>query len=141
MTRFTFSALFIALIAVLGSGSLSAQRITVTLAGNGSSGFNGDGRPGHLTNVSSPTDVCRDIAGNVYFTEGGGAGRVRMYSAKTGIISTVAGGGTSMAEGIPATDALLLLSNICIDAAGNLYVVNTPGAIRQIICLQELSIL
>ncbi len=132
MTRFTFSALFIALIAVLGSGSLSAQRITVTLAGNGSSGFNGDGRPGHLTNVSSPTDVCRDIAGNVYFTEGGGAGRVRMYSAKTGIISTVAGGGTSMAEGIPATDALLLLSNICIDAAGNLYVVNTPGAIRQI---------
>jgi len=132
MTRFTFSVLLIALLAVLGYNPSSAQRITVTLAGNGSTGFNGNGRPGHLTNVSSPTDICRDAAGNVYFTEGGGAGRVRMYSAQTGIISTVAGGGTSMAEGIPATDALLILSNICIDAAGNLYVVNTPGAIRQI---------
>src|SRR4051812_38150624 len=104
MTKFTLAAVLAAFLAVVSNSPLQAQRITVTVAGSGSSTFNGDGKPGHQTNISQPYDVCRDAANNLYFTDEGN-GRVRMVSARTGIISTVAGGGTSTADGIPATDA------------------------------------
>ncbi len=134
MTRFTYAALLTAVLVALSCSPLLAQRITVSVAGNGMGGFNGDGRPGHLTSVNTPQDICRDAAGNLYFTEtdGPSTGRVRMLSAKNGTVSTVAGGGSSSADGIPATSASINPSNVCIDAAGNLYIVSIPGAIRKI---------
>ncbi len=115
---------FLALLMITGNTFVNAQRITVTIAGSGSGGFGGDGGYGRHASVSGPYDVCVDAAKNVYFTDQGN-NRVRKISSKDGVITTVAGGGTSTLDGIPATNAILTPKNMCIDAAGNLYIVSS----------------
>jgi len=107
-----------------------AQRITVTVAGTGLAGFNGDGNPSISTLINRPFDVCVDAAHNIYFTDNSN-GRVRKLSAKNGMITTVAGGGTTSADGIPATSELLSPVTLCIDAAGNLYL-TSAGVVKRV---------
>ncbi len=122
---------FVALQIISGSNLLRAQNITVTVAGNGTGLLQEDGGMSYLAEMGSPTDVCTDAAGNIYITDNDNA-VIRKVSAKNGIISTYAGGGTSTADGIPATDAALPSpENMCIDAAGNLYV-TTGSQVRKI---------
>ena len=118
----TLSSL-IFLLTILTSGALYAQRITVTLAGNGTQGYAGDGHPAHLSETSSPTDVAIDAQKNIYFVDAGNF-RIRKIAAKTGMISTVAGGGTSTADGVPATDAVISPEYLCIAANGDLFFSN-----------------
>src|SRR2546430_318328 len=84
---------------VLGQG----QNIISTVAGNGQSGFSGDGGPATAAAVS-PGAVAVDANGNLFLTDNG---RVRRVDAATGIISTVAGvGGCAFGgDGGPATAA------------------------------------
>jgi NHL repeat len=53
----------------------------------------GDGCAATSAKLSSPTGVAFDSSGNVYIADSGGH-RIRMVSASTGIISTIAGTGT-----------------------------------------------
>ena len=106
------------------------QYLTVTPAGTGLSGLTTDGKAGYMTNVSAPKDVCVDIAENIYYTDQGN-GRVRKISAADGTVSTVAGGGSSTAEGVPAISASLAPSYMCIDGSGNIYV-STNNRVRKI---------
>ena len=115
-----FSLAFFALTLSLVAGNAAAQRVTVTMAGNGIAGFNGDGSAGYITDVNQPQDVCVDAAKNIYFIDDFNH-LVRKISAATGLITTVAGGGFSGADGVPATDEVLNPQYMCIDAAGNLY--------------------
>ena len=62
-----FSLAFFALTLSLVAGNAAAQRVTVTMAGNGIVGFNGDGSAGYITDVNQPQDVCVDAAKNIYF--------------------------------------------------------------------------
>jgi len=124
MKKSNITLLLFALLMLAGNQMANAQRITVTIAGNGTAGYSGDQGWGKLASISAPYDVCMDAAGNVYFTDMGN-GRVRKVSVKNGVITTVAGGGTSTLDGIPAINAAISPKNICIDAAGNLYVVST----------------
>ena len=90
------------------------------VAGNGTSGFSGDGGPATLAQLSGPTAVVVDAAGNVYI-EDAGNNRIRMVS--NGIITTIAGGGTG--DDGPATGAHLNFQNmgpgLTLDRAGNIY--------------------
>ena len=106
------------------------QSIMVSLAGTGTGGFSGDGGPGGLAQISAITDVLKDGLNNTYIADYGN-NRIRMVSAQTGLISTVAGGGTSTADGIPATAASIAPFYMCMDAAGNLYF-TTGNQIRVI---------
>jgi len=130
MKKINLTLLLVALLTV-GSQLAYAQRITVTIAGSGTAGYSGDGGWGKYAMINSPYDVCADAAQNVYFTDTAN-GRIRMVSAKNGLISTIAGGGVSSAEGILATYAALSPTNMCIDAAGNLYVVASSNKVRRI---------
>jgi uncharacterized protein (TIGR03437 family) len=93
-----------------------------TVAGGGSS--TGDGGPATSAVLDVAEGVAVDAAGNLYIADSY-AGLIRKVSP-SGIISTVAGGGTlngSFGDGGPATSAAL--SNpqgMALDAAGNLYV-------------------
>jgi len=107
------------------------QHITVTIAGNGSAAFVGDGVWSKSTGIGRPYDVCTDTMNNLYYTDETNA-RILKISVQTGAISTVAGGGTSTASGIAATSALLAPRNMCIDASGNIYVVNGQTEIERI---------
>jgi hypothetical protein len=78
--------------------------------------------------LNGPYDVCVDAARNVYFTDQAN-NRVRMVSSKMVSYQRVAGGGSSTLDGVPATSAAVTPKNMCIDAAGNLYIV-TSGALQ-----------
>ena len=109
-----------------------AQRITVTVAGNGSSGFSGDSGPAKKATLTAPNDICIDAAHNLYFSDQTNA-VIRKVTSRNGVISTIAGGGTSSADGIPAISASVNVGSLCADATGNVYFVSlTTNTLRRI---------
>jgi len=113
---------------------IDASGIITTVAGNGIAGFGGDG--GIATAVAAELNTPRglrvDGAGNLYIADVGN-NRIREVNT-AGIISTVAGGGGSGADGIPATTAALGEPwDVALDAAGNIYITNYTGnGIREV---------
>ena len=71
-----------------------ATGTVTTVAGNGTSGYSGDGGPATAAQLQSPSQIAFDGAGNLFFTDRGNM-RVRRVDAATGIISTYAGDGLS----------------------------------------------
>jgi hypothetical protein len=61
----------------------------VTIAGNGISGFGGDGRPATTARLSAFGGIVSDPAGNLYIAFNA-INRIRKIDAKTGIITTIA---------------------------------------------------
>jgi hypothetical protein len=106
------------LIFMLSCSSLSAQIIT-TIAGGGTS--LGDGGAASVAQVSNPGLCNFDIFGNFYFGQAGGS-RVRKINTH-GIISTIAGNGTSgySGDGGTATSANIHWQGGRIDTLGNFF--------------------
>jgi YD repeat-containing protein len=106
--------------------------IITTVAGTGSTGFSGDGGPAIQARLSNPRGITIDEVGNLYISE---SNRIRRVSPD-GIINTIAGtGGSGFAgDGGPAALAMLRTpSDVGLDAAGNLYIVDsTNNRIRKI---------
>jgi sugar lactone lactonase YvrE len=101
--------------------------IISSYAGNGTAGSSGDGEPATSATLSIPGGLCFDTCDNLYFSDGpfGGNYKVRKIDATTGIISTVAGNGTSGFSGDEnaATNAMLSrINGICFDKNNNLYI-------------------
>ena len=97
--------------------------VITTLAGNGTSGHNGDGVPAINASLSDPAAVAVDANGSVfigsYFNP-----RVRKVGTN-GIITTVAGNGRYgySGDGGAATNAELAYpSGVAVDGIGNLYI-------------------
>jgi len=130
MKNFTIILLIIALLILAGSTNVFAQRIEVTVAGTGTAGYTGNDGSGRTANIDSPSDVCVDAAKNLYFTDRVN-GTIRKLTALTGVITTIAGGGTSFADGVPAITASLSPNFLCISPSGYLYV-TTANEIRKI---------
>jgi len=115
--------------------------IISTIAGTGSVGIAGDGGPATTAKINEPYGVFADGSGNIYIADGVN-NRVRKITA--GIITTVAGGGTSgLGDGGLATAAQINVTiDVATDAAGNLYIsdgnnsrirkVNSAGLITTI---------
>ena len=94
-----------------------------TVAGNGSSGYSGDGGAATNARLNSPIGVTLDAFGNLFFADFGNY-RIRKVDTN-GIITTVAGNGTSGYSGDvgPATNANLNLPfGVCMDGFGNLFI-------------------
>ncbi len=101
---------------------VSPNGTSVVVAGNGVSGFSGDGGAATAASLKGPAGVAVDSAGNLYIADTGNA-RVREVSG--GIITTVAGSGVGgfSGDGGPATEASLNSApGVAVDAAGNLYI-------------------
>jgi len=101
-----------------------ATGMITTIDGNGTSGYNGDGIAATSAETNSPGRLAFDASGNLYIPEKAN-NRVRMVSAATGLISTVAGVGTQTfgGDGGAATSANLNQPlSAMLDAAGNLYI-------------------
>jgi sugar lactone lactonase YvrE len=108
-----------------------------TVAGNGSSGYSGDGGAATGAELQGPEGVAVDAAGNVYITDSGN-NTVRKVDVGSGIIRRVGGDGTGTAggsrDGGAATSALLSRPDWpAVDGRGNLYFTDESNlVIREI---------
>ena len=94
-----------------------------TVAGTGTSGFVGDGTTATSAQISKPSGLTVDAAGNIYFA--GYDNRVRKVTASTGILSTLAGDGTAAYLGDGGCAAASELYNpygVAVDAAGDVII-------------------
>jgi len=107
--------------------------IITTIAGNGTIGFNGDGGQATAADIN-PKGMTFDAAGNLYIADFNNS-RIRKINT-AGIISTVAGTGTSgfSGDGGQATAAALRYPyDVVFDDAGNLYIADSyNNCIRKV---------
>ncbi len=129
---------------------LDAQGNLARVAGNGTSGFSGDGGPAtqallsfpstYPEQVADPIDfddlvgaLAVDAAGNLYIADAYN-NRVRKVDGN-GIITTVAGRGTKgySGDGGPATQAQFWWpQGVGFDSVGDVYVADSNGTLRRI---------
>src|ERR1017187_4742433 len=118
--------------ALLGFVISAAADNMVTIAGNGSEGFSGDGGNALAAQMGAIWGLPVDAQGNVYFADTWNQ-RVRKVTAG-GTISTIAGSGSSGdgGDGGPALSAdLFWPAGLAPDTAGNLYV-STGSRVRKV---------
>ena len=120
-------------------------------AGSGFGGFAGDGGAATKAELDLPSSgygfasnagLAFDSAGNLYFADSSNS-RIRKVAAGSGVITTVAGGGTIQIDGVtapacsfvcgdggPATSAVLYLpGSVTVDASGNLFIADTLNSL------------
>jgi len=103
--------------------------IITTVAGSGTSGYNGDGISATTAQLSSPRGVFVDGSGNIFIADQNNH-RVRKVSFATGLISTIAGTTFSGYNGdnIAATTARLNFpSGVALDASGHIYIADVSN--------------
>jgi sugar lactone lactonase YvrE len=105
-----------------------------TVAGTGTSGYNGDNIPATQAQLAEPDGLAMDTADNLYIADQNNH-RIRRVDT-SGVITTVAGNGQAgiLGDGAPATLAELDgPRGIAFDTAGNLYVADTNNSeIRKV---------
>jgi sugar lactone lactonase YvrE len=105
----------------------STQKIT-TVAGNGTSGYGGDGGPATGAELNTPSAVAVDAAGNIYIADYSN-NLIRKVDAATQTIFSVAGSGSCQSSTDLCGDGGAALegdfngpSGVTLDGAGNLYI-------------------
>jgi hypothetical protein len=111
-----------------------ATGVIATVAGNGASGFSGDGDSATVASLNLPGGVAVDTQGNLFIADSANH-RIRKVGPD-GIITTAAGNGTEgfSGDGGPAADARLNRpTGVAVDAQGNLFVADSANhRIRQV---------
>ena len=119
---------------------ISPLGIITTVAGNGTAGFSGDSGLATNAQLNGVIGVKVDTFGNLYIVEGTSK-RIRKVDFASGIITTIAGNGSSTFNGdsIFAINASIGPRDVCLDKSGNTYIadainnrvrkVNTNGII------------
>jgi hypothetical protein len=102
------------------SGIVAKAQYRITTVAGDSTYVLGDGGPATAAFLMGSFAVCTDAGGNLYI---GTDNRIRKVNIATGIITTVAGGGTNAGENIPATNAIITaeIRGMCMDNSGNIY--------------------
>ena len=130
------------------TGTFYGQPMTAgdiyTVAGNGGTGFAGDGGKATKAHVVNPAGVTLDPQGNLMIADTGD-NRIRVVAATTGTfygqsmtagdIYTVAGGGTGgLGNGGPATSAQLTGPwGATVDSPGNLMITDTGDSLVRVV--------
>jgi sugar lactone lactonase YvrE len=111
------------LLLMLAPVCMQAQVIT-TYAGNGVTGYSGDGGPATAAQFQELVGVAVDTAGNVYIPDYNN-NVIRKVNKTTRIITTIAGNGTPgySGDGGPATAAQMDHPwNVAVDISGAIYI-------------------
>ncbi len=113
----------------------AATGVITTVAGGaakGAPGFAGDGGPAGRAQLSGPSGVAIDGAGNLLIADTANQ-RVRRIDAQSGILTTIAGGAADGAPGFggdggPATAAQLdSPAGVAVDGGGNVTIADTAN--------------
>ncbi|MEP7109993.1 MAG: T9SS type B sorting domain-containing protein [Ferruginibacter sp.] len=101
--------------------------LTSTIAGNGMTGFSGDGGLAVNAQLDHPAWVLADNLNHLYITDLNNL-RVRQVNLTTGIITTVAGNGTeNYVNGARADQTGMLPFALAFDRDDNLHISQHPG--------------
>ena len=95
--------------------------VITTIAGTGTSSFSGDGNAATSATLNRPLQLDVDSSGNVYIVDHNN-NRIRKITVSTGIISTIAGTGSSTynGDGGAATSATLSgIQGVALDLSGS----------------------
>lgn len=143
------SASFVALLSValapngdlyVGDGVGRIRRIAVdsgmitTIAGTGQPGFSGDGGPARLARIGSPSAICFDQSGTLYFCDV--AYHVIRKIDRSGIITTVVGCGEAgfAPDGCAAPGATVdSPMGLAISSRGTLYFSDTGNRLVRVV--------
>ncbi|MBI1922332.1 MAG: chitobiase/beta-hexosaminidase C-terminal domain-containing protein [Geobacter sp.] len=114
----------------------------ITVAGNGSASFAGDGGAATAASLKYPAGLTMDSAGNLFIADSSN-NHIRKVDAATGIISTVAGSGSAgfAGDGGAATAASLRYpTGVTMDSAGNLFIADSSNnRIRKVLAVGVLD--
>ena len=109
--------------------------VITTIAGIGLAGYSGNGGPATSAMLNQPSSVAVDSSGHLYIADSQND-VVRQVNLATGIITTVAGTGTSgySGNGGPATSAMLAdPTAVALDKFGELFIADTANdVIREV---------
>jgi uncharacterized protein (TIGR03437 family) len=108
----------------------AATGIIATVAGNGTAGLSGDGGPAANAEIDAPASLALDSAGDLYIADSGNA-RIRLVTAATGIISTIAGTSQNGDGGLAPGAVLNNPMAANVDTAGDLFI-GGGGLIRKV---------
>jgi hypothetical protein len=128
--------IFTNMIPVFKQIAVDTNGIITTVAGTGGGAWGGaylgDGGPATNAYLNLPSGVTFDASGNLYIADTVN-NRIRKV-ATNGLITTVAGGGDSVGDGLVATNAgLYHPSGVAFDACGNLYIADqNDSRIRRV---------
>jgi hypothetical protein len=110
--------------------------VIITVAGNGTAGYNGDNGPASVAELNHPFFVALDPAGDLLIADTDN-NRIREVIRSTGVIFTVAGNGSASysGDGGPATVAGLGDPHgVAFDSAGNLFIVEQSyNVVREVV--------
>lgn len=98
--------------------------IITTVAGDGAAGYSGDNGLATSAELNFPDGIAVDTSGNIYIADFSN-NVIRKVDHTTGIITTVAGGGTGahVCDNKPATSAYLFQPmGVAVDGSGNIYI-------------------
>jgi sugar lactone lactonase YvrE len=122
------------LVASVISLRCAEAQIINTIAGNGTSGYSGDGGAAVSASLHNPWQVTLDTLGTIYFVDESN-NRIRKIDT-TGIITTVAGTGVygfSGDGGLATSAQLLACDGVAVDSHGNIYIADSGNhRIRKI---------
>jgi len=108
--------------------------IITTIAGNGSSGYSGDGSQATSAQLDNPRGICLDINGHILIADSGN-NTIRKLDIN-GIITTLAGNGSSGYSGdnqLASSSQLSDPRGVNVDDFGNIYIADTGNfRIRKI---------
>lgn len=105
---------------------LTTSGMLLPLAGNGLSGFRGDGAAATAAQLSAPRGIAFDRDGGLLIADSGNH-RIRKISA-SGLITTIAGTGTAgfSGDGAAARSAALSApSGVAVDSSGLIYIADS----------------
>ena len=98
----------------------ASSGLITTIAGTGVAGFSGDTGQATSSKLSGPRSVCLDTTGNIYIADTINT-RIRKVTVNTGVITTVAGGGYSLGDGLAIGFYLSKPVSVAVDTAGNIF--------------------
>jgi len=107
----------------------SSTAVITTVAGNGTSGFAGDGGPAANGVLHVPSGAALDSSSNLFIADAAN-NSIRRVDATTGVITSLAGNGNLgfSGDGGPAASALLSFPHaVATDGSGNVFIADTSN--------------